>query len=448
MTALSKVSNLYFLASNDTIHVYEPAFPDQRLQDEPELILHPPTSLSTKYGIDPDDPHSITRLHVDYLGYEEILLAACDDGDVIGYRVSDIQGAVDRHKAAKESEPNHVCDCDEVRTFYRQNVGGSAWGLAVNRKARMIAISANTHRINVIVFALSEPGGASDASTSSESVYPPLDVDLFSDASSAYEFPISRKHEHELEMASDSNMPSITFCNTSHDPTGRWLVASTIDGKTTIWDLEDIEGRHRNIQLGWCASAINQWKSPRTHTGQCACPDRDNVPHSAWGAMFLDTSSAYPVSALGDAVKQPVDLPPCFKDVSAYRSDFSVKKEKPSFGPVPPESVTMSDEEEDSSDMVIQDEEEESTYNISTLPGNGADQTTSVPSSLNVHAPSAALPTEFDFVTFETANEGHTPDADSLFVPGTQSDLNQPLEVLDFPMPWSDPEPVSVYLHI
>lgn len=94
LSALSHVYNLYFLACNDEIYVYAPLFPDQHL-DQPSLILAVPrTGLETMPGIDLSEPHSVTRLHVDYLGNTEVLLVTCDDGDVVGWRVTEIVSPV------------------------------------------------------------------------------------------------------------------------------------------------------------------------------------------------------------------------------------------------------------------------------------------------------------------------------------------------------------------
>jgi hypothetical protein len=137
LTALSHQHNLYFLASVDELHVYQPSFPDQSLSDNPELVLHPPKSGAPGYGIDPSNPHSINRILVDYIGNEEMLMLACDDGDVIIYRTREIHRALERRTNVQEPASE-----DGIHVFVNCNVGKSAWGLAVQRKARMIAISA------------------------------------------------------------------------------------------------------------------------------------------------------------------------------------------------------------------------------------------------------------------------------------------------------------------
>ncbi|KAJ4289810.1 Mitochondrial DNA replication protein yhm2 [Kalmusia sp. IMI 367209] len=156
LTALSRVYNLYFVAWNDRIRIYQPGFPNQTLSVEPVWTLTvPATGVPTPPGIDLEDPHSINRLHVDYLGNSEILLIACDDGDIVGYRTSNIHQAIKNKQDAGMDQDG--VDQDGMRCFELQNIGASAWGLAVHREARLIAISANTHVVKVIAYALSKP---------------------------------------------------------------------------------------------------------------------------------------------------------------------------------------------------------------------------------------------------------------------------------------------------
>ena len=167
-TALSQVYNLYFIACVDTIHVYQPSFPDQKLSGRPDLILRPPKSRPGLRGtIDPPNPHSITHLIVDFLGTEEILLVSCDDGDVVGYHIHFIQQAIEAQLVSDTFERN----ARDVRNFFHKNVGLSAWGLSVHCEARLIAVSANTHRVTIYAFALARPGSSSSESSTERYVW-------------------------------------------------------------------------------------------------------------------------------------------------------------------------------------------------------------------------------------------------------------------------------------
>lgn len=233
LTALSHCFNLYFIAYNDTIHVYQPSFPRQELANKPDLILHPPVSSPMlEPAIDLADPHSITRLHVDYLGREEILLVTCDDGDVIGYRVPEIYRVVESRRDSMYDESNPDLE-DRVRIFLHQNVGASAWGLAVHREARLIAISANTHQVTVLALALSKPPTDPD-------IPPALDSSLSSE-NDDQDFPHSRWRGTIIILHASANIPAVFFDNSGRDPAGRWLFSSSIDGANQLWDLHEVE---------------------------------------------------------------------------------------------------------------------------------------------------------------------------------------------------------------
>lgn len=44
-----------------------------------------------------------------------------------------------------------------VKRFFAENVGNSAWGLAVHSQSRLIAVGSNSHELQVFAFALSAP---------------------------------------------------------------------------------------------------------------------------------------------------------------------------------------------------------------------------------------------------------------------------------------------------
>ncbi|KAF2711120.1 hypothetical protein K504DRAFT_404323 [Pleomassaria siparia CBS 279.74] len=279
LTALSKVHNLYFVACVDTIHIYQPTFPNQTISDDP-FILFPPVSSPNLHGhIDDDSPHSINRLHVDFFGREEILLVACDDGDVVGYRVQKIQDVVERRVNLSKRGQGPLEDDVQIPTFFHRNVGRSAWGLAVHREARMIAISANTRLVTVIAFALTEP---TDSDSSSSAVRNHGDT---------RGFPYSRERDHTIVLRAQSNIPSVAFDNSSLDLSGNWLFGSSIDGKAMIWDLFSQQYTYpvREISVGFCAGDRSFNRSSGIVT--CNCPEHRGLPHAAWAMLPLDPRS-------------------------------------------------------------------------------------------------------------------------------------------------------------
>lgn len=63
------------------------------------------------------------------------------------YYISQIERAIgdDQKRLFEAPEP-----------FFRKNVGKSAWGLAIHRKSKIIAVSSNLHEITVFAFALTQ----------------------------------------------------------------------------------------------------------------------------------------------------------------------------------------------------------------------------------------------------------------------------------------------------
>jgi hypothetical protein len=262
---------------------------------------------------------------VDYLGQDEIILITCDDGDVIGYRTEEIQRAVDKRREASDDE-NDIFAEEPVRTFLHRNVGASAWGLAIHQEARMIAISANTHKVTVIAYALAQPGGNSDnSSISSDS-----DMEECSDEENLADFPSPRRQDHVITLSARHNVPSVSFNNSGDDMVGRWLSSCSINGETLIWDLHHPDKCVRIIRLGFCASVKDPTKAPQHNPGSCACLRPSNFPHAIWSNMFLDASTAYQDPSLQDlALPLHHDHPlPYIQDVSVCKGRFSVKGRK------------------------------------------------------------------------------------------------------------------------
>jgi hypothetical protein len=349
LTGLSQLYNLYFVACNDTIRVYEPEFPDQTFAFEPTLILHPPVSSpNLHYGVDNVDPHSITRVVVEYLGNDEILLATCDDGDVVGYRVEEIQRAISTPQSSDEDDdPDYQ---PEVRLFLHRNVGASAWGLAVHREARIIAISANTHEITVLAYALVSRGEESVQSGFSEML--PADED------NAADFPSPRKRDHIITLRANHNVPAVSFNNTDEDLEGRWLFSSCINGEVRLWDLHKTDDPARIFEMGFCASVMSSERAPRTSLGRCNCWNAGVYPHSAWDAMFLDAQSAHEISPL-DEQTEPMHDASFFEDAGEQKLRFRAKMRHGMSGEESTEDndYNMSDS---NSEMVLSEHDSES----------------------------------------------------------------------------------------
>ncbi|KAF2826473.1 hypothetical protein CC86DRAFT_382501 [Ophiobolus disseminans] len=321
LTALSQKYNIYFVGCTDVVNVYQPSFPNQAISGDPILVLHPPTSRrpqpgSLHNGNDPDDPHSINRLHVDYLGDDEILLMTCDDGDVVAYRMEEIQTALGRLADNSSQEPL----ANEIRTFLHRNVGASAWGIAVHRNARMIAFSANTYQVTIIAFALTTRRDGSPEPEFSD----PLPA--LKDNEETIDFSLRREREHMFTVAANTNIPSIAFDNTGKDPIGRWLLSSSIDGKTMLFDLHK-QRLSSVFQMGWCRSTKHPGQSPLSDSSRCRCGDWFHVSHAIWGAMFLDVLSAHEASPRDVLDLECQTKAPFFQDATKQNQHFALRAE-------------------------------------------------------------------------------------------------------------------------
>jgi hypothetical protein len=267
---LSQVRNLLYVAYVDKIHVYRPDYPQQTLSDNPLLVLSPPRTPSATHGfIDARFPHSINHLIVDFLGELEIVLVACDDGDVIAYYTHEIQAAIERRD---ESDGPDSIEGFEVRAFFQQNVSKSAWGLSIHTKARKIAVSANTHQVTVFPFGLATSKCDDDEELLSDK---PLDKIILND-------PANRDSDQKFVLAPmNNNVPAIAFCNTEDDPEGRLLVSGEILGSIYLWDLHHLE-LIQLIRAEYCV--FSEGKT-------CACDQREQYPHAIWGLTWLDKKS-------------------------------------------------------------------------------------------------------------------------------------------------------------
>lgn len=219
-------------------------YPSQIFPEKPVYILDPEPSTSLGGYIDPRYPHAINSLTIGDLGIEEVLVSAHDDGDICLWYTRDL-----------------------TRIAIRRNVGISAWGIALHKEKRLLAVSANSCHIYVFDLGvrgeepenkwakmeegadtvieskgLPQPQRLNNSHGSSEFASPIADRDI-SEGQSITEWGnnpvrVLKGHEH--------NIPSISFLD---DPSGNWLVGTSIDGVVIIWDIEK-EGKAAFTKLG------------------------------------------------------------------------------------------------------------------------------------------------------------------------------------------------------
>ncbi|KAL4884051.1 hypothetical protein BJY04DRAFT_183851 [Aspergillus karnatakaensis] len=252
LTALSQRRNLFFTACSHQISVWEPAGSSQTLGSRPEMIITP--VMKEPHGeayIRPTSPHEINSILVDDLGREEVLLLVTDSGNVCGYRVEAICSALKR--AAESGKPRPL-KTTEVDPFFIEYVGSSAWGLAIHKFARLIAVSANTGLVTVFAFALvdSSPEKGNDEDVSLG------EAEEFTDNGQSW---LHIKNDDQLNQLQQStpdkrrtqnikmnytghftNIPSVTFLNSDIDPNGTWMVSTDIENKVIVWKVWDSLG--------------------------------------------------------------------------------------------------------------------------------------------------------------------------------------------------------------
>ncbi|KAG5982132.1 hypothetical protein E4U55_002259 [Claviceps digitariae] len=177
LTALSQKYNLYFTAYRSRIYVYVPrSVPRQTLPRHPDAQIgtHPSSAGRIVGGhIDIDAPHTINHLVVGSLGQEEVVVTCHDDGDVTALYTKDIaEYIVSKFSMASAATGTATTTTPEQRRttslpvmsrrkppkpFFQENVGISAWGIAIHQHSRLIAVSSNRSEITVFAPALAAP---------------------------------------------------------------------------------------------------------------------------------------------------------------------------------------------------------------------------------------------------------------------------------------------------
>ncbi|KAI4731082.1 hypothetical protein E4T49_01210 [Aureobasidium sp. EXF-10728] len=290
-TGLSHVYNLYLVAYVDSIYVYEPQFPSQSIEQEPALVVHTDKKLKTPeeqrlYGHYADHgTRAINKLLVQLLGNEEVVAVVRDDGDVEAYYTRHIYNAIE--KRAYHDSTLGILSTD-IRPFFHRSVGLSAWGLAIHSTARMIAVSANTHETTVFTFALTD--GVSD----DEDIFPDEDEVYYHGMSGVV--PPNDRRKNDVRILAHSggtdNLPDIAFCNTGHDPVGRWLLTAGLLGRVAAWDIHSLQ--------------LNQIVSTALSPPIFRIP-KDNFDgrNGVWGLLFLDPLSFRTTDTIEEALGVP-----------------------------------------------------------------------------------------------------------------------------------------------
>ncbi|RDL36762.1 uncharacterized protein BP5553_06114 [Venustampulla echinocandica] len=256
LTALSQKYNLYFAGYGETIHVTVPRNVLQTMPGIADLKIALPKSVAsrgvpahiTSIGEIPK-PHYMNNLIVANLGNLEIILVCCDDGDVLAYYTH----LIDQEIAKLQPTVLRRAFDSLTKPMFHENVGISAWGLAVHEKSRLIAVSSNAVEVTLFSFARNFHGypveiPADELFSNSEWFASPR-MQLFTRIDQP---PASVYHRREggykvtfSLLGRSSNMPAISFAS---DPYGEAEMILAVDIIGKLWQL-NLWGRKSRTPL-------------------------------------------------------------------------------------------------------------------------------------------------------------------------------------------------------
>lgn len=175
------------------------------------------------------------------LGKLEILLLAFDDGDVIAYYTHHIARAIEERTSPRDWKATRLVP----KPFFHENVGQSAWGLAIHTHSRLIAASSNLH--DVTVFALAITSKEEKEEEEDDDDIPSLPKLWLGQSILDLEKHFrtrTRTWRIVLPIGNDGhnsphNIPSIAFCDDDQGNAER-VAAVDINGNTWILDIWEV----------------------------------------------------------------------------------------------------------------------------------------------------------------------------------------------------------------
>ncbi|KAI1341516.1 hypothetical protein F5Y15DRAFT_358853 [Xylariaceae sp. FL0016] len=311
LTALSQVYNFYMVAYGNLIHISRPrSCVNNNLPSKPDLVLEPPTSDWGQYvsgQLDMANGHMINHLMVGDLGEEEILLMAYDDGDVAAYYTSHIE----RYLASRERETS-ASTPKLPEPFFLQNCRISAWGLAIHKKSRMIAVGTNNHDVNVFVFAITGQPYRHVPGTSATMTFRRFLKDYHGNVRTDrlgvarnmhWEFQndleeLVRRRDANWQITlragpGANNIPNVAFISDADGEAER-IIAVDIRGKLWFMDIYDLSSG--------CPEGI-----PALHISRKQFMTPQHTVHApmGWGVLVLPGSSFLPTKSYCDSLGLP-----------------------------------------------------------------------------------------------------------------------------------------------
>ncbi|KAL2064894.1 hypothetical protein VTL71DRAFT_4034 [Oculimacula yallundae] len=297
LTALSHDFDLYFAAYGDKIHITKPLDLHQTLPILPDLVLDLPSSseaFSVGGSISQAHPHDVNNIKVGKLGDFEILLIACDDGDLLAFYTRLLKRDVQVVGPVCNEDPT-----SHIKPFFHENVGKSAWGLSIHQISRLIAVGTNLREVTVFAFAVNYHAdtdshvhrdltgfeGPEDHVLSSESPFVTVTELDFRPHDLGY----SERKNCRLRLPlgpSGSNIPSIDF-------------VSDKDGEASVVLATDVFGKLWSLDL--TKHETHEWPEIHQEASHIINPDVDFEPRG-WGVLCIPTSCFMTVQSPQEAL--------------------------------------------------------------------------------------------------------------------------------------------------
>ncbi|KAI5301172.1 hypothetical protein KEM55_001813 [Ascosphaera atra] len=315
----------------------------------PRKIVVPRIAEERAEGfLSPSIPHTINHLVVGDLGDDEILAFVTDSGNVGAFYTDELVASMEESIMWRENG-SHV-DC-----FFVQHVGSSAWGLAIHKRARMIAVSANTHFITVFAFALTTPEAPalqeSDGFASTKDSFGWIHLTNINHwrKLSVMSIPQRRAHNLYLQFSGHTdNIPCVNFLNSDLDPHGDYMVSVNLGNELLVWRIWQSPEPVRCIKFAPMDTSTGDWSRNPYNYGMDDFDDPGCKPRG-WHVLAVDprclrTKSCLNVACPGGRKRFTyAELGDRPIDKSRYKEgraavDFLLKRRKPTEDPRAPEN--------------------------------------------------------------------------------------------------------------
>ena len=177
----------------------------------------------------------MNSIMVGNLGILEVVFFAFDDGDVGAYYTHAIAGYIKANSEYHHGFSGHPPRQQLPKEFFHDNVGKSAWGLAIHERSRLLAVSSNKHEVTVFAFAMNE--NMTRVSAVEEDTSPKVCSGQTALQLEKHFRSRTRTWRIVLPAGPEGrNMPSIAFCDDDEGHADK-VVAFDIDGNTWIFDI-------------------------------------------------------------------------------------------------------------------------------------------------------------------------------------------------------------------